>query len=143
MSKPDFSHLAGSAPTLETVEYPLDQLDGRMSLTVRPATEANAPYYNGVLGRTLRRRRRNPRVTMSVVDVRRGRDDDRELFARHVVVGWSNVVDSAGRTVEFTADACADFLAALPDWVFDDLRDFCASPNSFVEGVDADELGKA
>lgn len=57
---------------------------------------------------------------------------EKELFSEHVVIGWENVRDDDDQKVPFSADACAEFLQAMPDWMFDSLYTFAANPANFT-----------
>lgn len=141
----DFSHLQKlDVATADAVDFELFQLEGEPVLKVRPATEANKPYFNAVLRRSSRTQRALTARNMNAGTVAANRREDRELYAAHIVCGWSRIVDSEGKDVPYTKEAARDFLAALPDWIFDDLRVFCGNPSNFLEdGVaEAEETGK-
>lgn len=66
-----------------------------------------------------------------------------------VIVGWENITDDAGALVEFSEDACREFVAELRRCVPDVWRKrvdaFVAEIKNFREGpplVDPDDLGK-
>jgi hypothetical protein len=132
----------------KTVEYFLDQIsvNGKTPvLVVRPATEANKPYFNAQIKRSARTARRvsSGKITAAVIE--QNRNEDRDLFPQHVIVDWRNVCDGEGNPVPFSKPDCADFLDALPDWVFDDLRNFCSAPGNFspeLEEIDPEAVGK-
>lgn len=128
----------------KTAEFKMHALDGTPVLTVRPAMESNKGYFNASLkaSRSNMRSIRNGNVTAGLLD--ETRETDRDLYAKHVVVGWTNVVDQAGKPVQFTRDVAADFLAALPNWLFDELREFCGTPSNFIEDdqVDTEAVAK-
>lgn len=144
---PNFASLKKLEVTSErTAWYELFQIEGTDEgpprLLVAPATEANKPYYNALL----RRQQRNAtvtrlgRVTAAVLEA--NRDDDRELFALHVVRNWERVTEdpAPGETepkpVPFSVENCREFLRALPNWLFDDLRMFAMNPLHFPGVVD-------
>ena len=82
-------------------------------------------------------------VTRDVLDQQR--EQDRTLFAKHVIIGWSNVVDSGGRSVPFSPEVCEEFLRALPDYILDDIKLFASTPGNFIDPddlVDVEELEK-
>jgi hypothetical protein len=58
---------------------------------------------------------------------------DRELYPRHVVTGWSGIVDGAGELVPFSEASCREFLEALPPWIFDEVRVFAVTAANFLE----------
>lgn len=125
MSK--FAHLQKQNLTSDPVPYTLVELEGTPTLMVKPATEANRPYYTGLLKSIGRR----PKLSVSAMQ--RTRNTDRTLYPKYVVVGWRDVTDSKGSEVPFSVEECQDFLQHLPDYIFDDLRSFCSDPQSFVE----------
>jgi hypothetical protein len=128
----DFSHLKKLDITDRTADYLLHQIAGESVLVLKPAAEVNKPYFNAVL----RKSRKNMRAVRSgVVNqamIAENREQDRELFPKYVVVGWKNVRDSKGEIVEFNKENCDDFLRALPDWLFDEIRNFAADITNFV-----------
>jgi hypothetical protein len=131
---PDFSHLKrfDVAPTA-TAEYrmTLILMDGKIpSLTVSPATEANKPYFAGVLKRQRTRRGSNVVSHGALIEQR---NEDRSAYAKHVIRGWSGIVDADNNPVEFSYENCLDFLRALPPSVFDDLRLFCQNDANFQD----------
>lgn len=142
----DFSHLKRlEVGVAETVDYELFQIEGEPVLEVAPATEANKPYFNAVL----RRSRKNVRAinagSISPGMIASNRAEDRLLYAAHIVKGWRNVQDAEGKEAPFTSENVRDFLEALPNWIFDDLRTYCGNPANYLEdGIsEAEETGKA
>lgn len=127
-----------------TAEFKMHALDGTPVLTVKPAMESNKAYFNASLkaSRSNMRSIRNGNVTAGLLD--ETRETDRELYGKHVVVGWSNVMDSSGKPVQFSRDIAADFLEALPNWLFDELREFCGTPSNFIadDQVDTESTAK-
>ena len=127
-----------------TVPFTLYAIEGEPALIVRPALESNKGYFNA----SLRGARKNMRavkggnITAGLLD--ETRDADRALYAEHVVVGWNGITDDSGKAVPFSGDDCRDFLNQLPNWLFDELREFCGSPTNFLktDQVDADATGK-
>lgn len=118
----------------DTAEYPLYQieLNGKSpTLLVRPATEVNKPYFNALLKRSARAARMARAGKIDAATLARNRDEDRQLYPELVVYGWKDVIGDDGKAVAFTRDDCAEFLGALDDWVFDDVRNFCGDPVSF------------
>lgn len=115
-----------------TVDYPLNNLKGTPTLKLAPATADNKPFFNEVL--RLSRVNKTPKAKSVSYDlVQSGRDRDRELFAKHVIKGWAGVIDSDGKEVPFSLSNVQSFLTALPDWIFDEIRDFSGVPENFIE----------
>ena len=74
--------------------------------------------------------------------IEENRSEDRTLYPEHVIVGWEDVVNAQGEEVKFSKDAAKSFVAALPDWLFDNVRMFAGQPANFVESIDAEATGK-
>ena len=65
------------------------------------------------------------------------------LYAKHIVKGWTGIVDNKGKAVEFTEGECLGFLSSLPDWLFDELRAFASDLQNFIEApIDVEEKAK-
>ena len=127
----------------KTARYTFYEVKSEPWLEVVPATERNKPYFNALLKSQQRNRRTLRSGSITVDTIRRSRDEDRALYAKHIVKGWGNVQDAKGKAVGFSPDECADFLKALPDWLFDDLRNFASDLQSFDEEMDdAGEAGE-
>jgi hypothetical protein len=127
----NFSHLKNLDVKGKTADFVIYQINGEPTITLKPATEANKPYFNAVLKRSRRNMRAVQSGAINQVMIKENREQDRDLFPRFVVVGWDGILDSDGEPVEFTKENCADFLAALPDWLFDEVRDFAGKSSNF------------
>lgn len=127
-----FEHLSAYDPR-GTSEFVLP-IAGRPSLKMRPAGQSNAPYFNAMAKRNAKsgQLRRLAQGQVDVDSIDQNRKEDRELYPVHVIVGWTNVNDSEGKPVQFTAVTCREFLQALPDWIFDEVRNFAAIPANFL-----------
>lgn len=138
-----FGHLRKLEVKDKTVEYPLYQLAGEMVLIVKPATEANKPYFNEVLRRSKKNMRQISAGSIDSALIEQNRADDRKLFPEHVIVGWKNVVDSDKKIVPFTKEDCKDFLDSIPDWIFDDIRAFATNSSSIAQAaIQMEEVAK-
>jgi len=126
----------------QTVDYTLYQIAGEPTLTLASATEANKPYYNALLRQTTHVAQRMRSNNLDVQVMADNREADRERFAKYIVKGWSGIVDSKGRAVPFNEKNCLDFLAALPGWIFDAVRNFASTPTNYTEQVDGEEAAK-
>jgi hypothetical protein len=148
LSVADFSHLRKlDVDGAKTARYELMELEGEPVLIGVFAGETNKPYWNSVIKRGARRARRRKATNLSAEELQDHRDHDRELFPKYVIKGWEGVVDVHGAAVEFTQENCAAFIEALPYHIFDDVRNFFCSPESFsddeeLSGDDAEALGK-
>ena len=137
----DFSHLNKLAVTADSrQEYILDELEGAPSLILRPANESNHGYLNAVLEETgeVRGSRKKKRKKVNAESLTEQREQDRETYPEHVIVDWKGVVDSKGKPVQFSAKAAAEFVAALPNWIFDGIRTFAAVPENFIKTIDSE-----
>lgn len=131
----DFSHLQKLAITADNIaEFTFFEIEGQPKLQVRPTTQANKPYYNQLLARSSKAAKRVRAGGITGALIAENRNKDRELFPKMVVVGWSDVLDSAGAQVPFSIEACTAFLEQLPDWLFDRLRTFCGDDENFLQG---------
>jgi hypothetical protein len=131
----DFNHLRALEVRDKTAKCVIYQVKGEPFLVVKPATEANKPYFNAVLRRTKRNVRAVQASAISAAIIAENRDEDRELFPQHVIVGWGRVTDSSGQGVEFSEAACREFIEALPDWIFDEVRSFAGNSFNFTGDV--------
>lgn len=111
-------------------------------LLLRPATEANKPYFNQVLKRSKRRVNAVRRGNLDAKMLAEGREEDRELFPKYVIADWEGVTDKDGVEVPFSIDNCADFVRGgsdgMPDWMFDEIRNFASDIPNFIELMDVE-----
>lgn len=129
----DFSQLSKLQVSNDrTAKYTFYQIEGEPTLDVAPATEANGPYFNALLKRAKGTVRRMRAGGVNAGMLAENRNDDRDLYPKHIVRGWSSVRSSKGSSVEFSVENAKDFLEALPNWLFDELRTFCNDPANFV-----------
>lgn len=126
-----------------TAELKLHVIDGAPTLVLLLAGESNKPYFNAQLRKARKglRAARSGMITAAMLE--ESRDEDRELYAAHVVRDWRGLVDDDGKSVPFSEDACKQFLHALPNWLFDEVREFATSISNFMpEAMDADKTAK-
>ncbi len=133
---PDFSNLQKYhvAPEATSV-YKLTQLEGNMSLTVVPTTDANKGYLNAVLQRNQDNARAVQAGGMSIEMMEATREDDKVLYAQHAVKD-SHLVDAKGKPVPHSVDNILDFFQKIPNWIFDDIRMYCGQPRNFLDQPD-------
>ena len=124
----------------KSVRYPLNMIstdngETNPTLLVRPATEVNKAFAN----EQMKMARKNVPAMRSggltVALIEDTRDNDRVLFSKYVITGWEHVVEDDGSELVFSSGSCLEFLQALPDWVFDEVRNFCGNSQNFVESV--------
>ncbi len=138
----DFSNLKPLHISEETLaEYTFDDIPGEPSIWLAPATDANPNYQSERLRVSIERaeaaeklpRNRKRKVALTVDDIEADRELDRELLARCCAKKWGTAPqDAKGATPEFSEANCYDFFKALPNYMFDPLRNFVANPFNFV-----------
>lgn len=131
----DFAYLEQIEVKEQTAQYQISEIEVNgvsPTLTLKPTTQSNERYFNAVLKDATKSAKKTGGTGLNSGALNESRDRDRELFARFVVVGWENVMDGTGSPVPFSPDACEKFLAALPDWKFDDIRTYCGRPQNFL-----------
>jgi hypothetical protein len=138
----DFSHLDDLKVTADTTaEYKIHEIQGSPALILRSANEGNSGYTNGLLRLTGQGRgQRRAKIKIDAKTMDDMRTNDRELFPAHVIVGWTGVKDANHAPVKFCKGDCANFINALPDWIFDGVRAFANDPENFVTQIDSEEL---
>lgn len=128
----------------KAVDYPIRSLSDDAVLTVRPALDSNSAYFNASLKGSRKNVRSVRNGSLTTAMLNDTRDLDRELYARHIIVGWTGVLDSKGKSVSYSLEKALELMAALPNWMFDDLRDFCGTPGNFLseDQVDVEATAK-
>lgn len=141
MSK--FNNLKKYEVSTDPVKFVFHNLQDTPYLMVVPATENNAQYYAEALKAV---RKNNKLIAANAVSpsmLKEMRDKERPLYARYVVRGWGNVKDDTGTVVPFSHEECLNWLEAIPDWVFDELRSFCTNVTNFVsDPIEVEEIAK-
>lgn len=129
----DFSNVrAREVQRSATARFTFYRLEGQPVLEVKPATEANPGYMRAMLKGSKEQMRRLAGADLSPEVLQENREKDRRLFPEHVVVGWpTEPLDASGARVPFSKDACAAFIAAIPGDMFNELRNFCSTPDNF------------
>ena len=137
-----------------TAEYTFEEIEGAPTIRVKPALEYNKPYHAELFKRTARLRRlvgrkkgaEGRRQVLSEM-----RRIDRELYPGFIIDGWDDdqgpydkPISEGGQRIKYSPEIAADFIKALPDWIFDPCRDFCATVSNFAEVIeDPEELGNS
>lgn len=133
---PDFSqlkkHELKNESTLTLYEVALSNGEAP-EIKGKFAGESNKLYFNAILVRTGKKSRKIRAKGINANTAAETRKDDRELFPKHIITGWNNVVDAKGEPVEFTQENCAEFIAALPDHIFDIVRAHFSDMASFQD----------
>jgi len=140
----NFNYLKKLEVEGKTARCEIHNIPGEPVLIVKPATEANKPYFNAVLRQSKRNVRAVQSGAINAAMLSENRNQDRELFPKFVVVGWEKVSDADGNFAEFTEENCRAFLDAMPDWLFDKIRNFAGDCSNFMEDapVDVESLVK-
>lgn len=108
-------------------------LDSPITLLLRHAGNGNPGYMNAML-------KSAQRATSGgglLLAIQQDRENDVDIFAEHVIVGWKNV-SWDGEPCTFSVTECARFLRELilpppdgrPD-IFDRVRGFARNPENF------------
>ena len=142
MPKFDFLNDLKVAPedTAELTIYSVELPNGKNpTLIGKHAGETNKPYANRLLKKSVVNSKLVKAGKMDVGMLERNRDQDRALFPIHVLTGWKDVCDAAGKDVAFTPDEAKDFVDALPNDIFDEVRDFFADAVNFRNTVDPED----
>ena len=137
----DFSHLNKLQVTDQNVvEYPLIEIEGEPTLTIRCASEGNKAYANAILRANgqVNGARKPGKIKVDGQLIDKMRDQDRQLYPLNIITGWEGVLDSDGKSVDFSAEACEAFLNALPNWIFDRLRQAASTPETFINTIDSE-----
>ena len=137
----DFSALSKlEVPAEKTSELLLDEItvNGKSpTLHLASATDLNKPYFAALLKKSAATAKavKSGKITQSMIE--ESRDDDLELFPKFVLKGWDDVCDmSTGADVKFTKEEGAAFLEALPDWLFDKVRNHASDQSNYVDAID-------
>lgn len=117
-------------PKNEAVPYVLWFMEGNPTLHVLPAGEVNRPYFQALL--KLVSQSPTKLTALTTARISEERNQDRQLFAKHVIQGWEGVRDTEGNLVPFSYDNCLEFLRALPDNYFDEIRNYAKDLTRFV-----------
>ena len=147
-----FGHIAKMKIDAQvTKELVLDQIvtpddAGPLTLIGVFAGKSNKAFTNAVVRRDSLRAKMRKAKNQSYDTIQEARKDDEEIFAQHIITGWKNVFFESGKPAKFTPENVATLLAAFPDDVFDEVREFFCDPESFrdsdtLTSADAEELG--
>ena len=132
----DFSNISRHKVDGNTVvDFVIHELEGSPILKVVPAGEANKDLLNYIL-KNSQKLQKAARSRVDADMLAKTREEDKKTYAQFVVKGWEDVVENNGKEVEFNAENCLGFLQALPDHIFDRLRQFCIAPANFMNAGD-------
>ena len=138
----DFGHLEKlNVKGGDTAPFTFYDVVGEPVLHLSPANESNKPYFNALLKRSRKNQRRLQKNNFTAEVIEENREDDRVLYPRFIIKVWDKVVDADGNPAEFNHENVCAFLAALPNWLFDQARTFAVENSNFVEDlVDVEEV---
>ncbi len=142
MSDFDFGHIMADAKVKTDKARPYEFIDlkGAPKFFCLPATNENSAYRDSRVTRINRRRKdlkRGLNITVQLLD--KSEAEDKELFARHCVTGWEGVKGKDNKPVPFSFEACKKFLDQLPDYVFEDFREWIQNPSNFLDADQEDD----
>ncbi len=107
-------------------------------LILAPATDATPAYQAALLARLKDGRRGTPASKITPEFLAKSRDEDRVLFAKHILKGWRNLCTSDGEPAEFSEETAAKLIQSLPDHLFDEIRAFAMEPSNFTAQPDTE-----
>lgn len=136
----DFSYLASLEIPNEAKPYSMDISGEDAILHLLPAAESNKPYWNAVLRYSNDKLRGGKKkVVVDAASVEKNRKIDKELLARHCLVGWAGIKDTDGKDVPFTKENGLEFLMALPGHMFDPIKAWAADKDNYITAPDASD----
>jgi len=130
---------------VELPELQFPDQEGVPTLQVLSAGPANKAYFNEVLRIGGNELRRKGKKDVTVAEINSDRLKNAKLFAKHVVTGWSDLLDDEGEPVEFDEANCLELMLDLAEnapILFDRIRDVANDDEEFFEtpAPDGDEL---
>lgn len=130
----------------KTVEFKLHQItvNGKSpTLFLASASETNKPYFNALLRRVGKTSRALKSSSVNTGVIKELREEDRALYPEFVIKGWSDLYDmETGEPVPFSKVEATNLIAAIPDWLFDDIRNFAGDLSNFTETIDVEVKAK-
>lgn len=126
-------HVKGDA----TSDFRFTDIPGEPVLRVRPATKSNPAYFNESFRRTRKTTKGLMRGDLSQDMLDEGMKVDRALYPLHIIVGWPTPpLDAEDKPAPFSTENVAAFIEALPDDLFQKLRNYCGDDANFRDGVE-------
>ena len=138
----DFGNIKKLDVADKTADFILEDIDGEPSLKLKAATGSNKPLLNAMLKQVGKNKRKYKKKNVTAAMAEENREDDKQLYIDHVIVGWDGIVDAKGKDVIFSTESCKELLNAIPAWIFDKIREFAADDSNFVEVIDIEETAK-
>lgn len=127
-----------------TKEYVFDMIPGEPSIIFAPAHDSNPAYLDERLRMSIEasekavreataKRSEKLNVDVMKVQIEEDRDTDRRLLAKTCARGWGKApVATDGSAPGFSEENCLAFFRALPDYMFDPLRNWAQNLYNFV-----------
>lgn len=131
-----FSHLRGIDSPKKTHWVQLPDVSPDAAVEVRHVGGCKA-YQNGVLrlAASMDEKERDllsERASAGAFEALDAiRPIDLQLYPKHIILSWRGIQDVDGHDVEFSVEACREFLAAIPDLTFDEIRMGASLPGNF------------
>lgn len=113
------------------------------TLTLRPANQDNDSYFSRAMRRNAKTAKQAVTSGIGAREIQHARNTDRVLFPEFVIVGWEDMLDGKGSPIEYSQEECIEFLTHLPDWIFDEIRNFASERMNFVKEINVDDLPDA
>jgi hypothetical protein len=127
-----------------TKEYVFDMIPGEPSLILAPAHDSNPAYLDERLRMSIEasekavrdatgKRAEKLNIDTMKAQIEEDRDIDRRLLAKTCARGWGRTPKAAdGSEPPFSEENCLSFFRALPDYMFDPLRNYAQNLYNFV-----------
>lgn len=123
-----------------TKPYQFSELKTEPTCFFRPATEDNKPYASALIKISNKSAKKNRnRRGANLDDIDRVRRRNRLLVAKYCLVGWEGMTDKVEKgkdgkpkEIEFNLEHGAEFINALPHWLFDRLYNWLQNPENFL-----------
>ena len=114
------------------------------TLILKSAGSMNKPYFNALLKRSAKSAQMLKSGALNAALIDENREEDRDLFPKFVLFDWEDMLNlETGSEIKYTEEEGAEFLAAIPDWMFDEIRTFAANAANFTETIDVNLADKA
>lgn len=135
-----FKHLQEAEISDKVAQFAMPMLQGKPVLVLRPANKNNPFWIRAALALP----KSKQRLFLNAANTEQKAELQgimAELYSKHVLIAWANVVDDEGNEVPFSQGAAEEFLRLLPWWVLEELCEFAENNRNFVGGDEAQILG--
>ena len=135
-----FDHLKKLEVGERTARLELPEIAPKAWIEGRPANESNSRYFNAMMkksGRIIAQAARTGRLTPE--QLVQNRNADRKLLPTHVFTTWGgmeDIEDGNRVTVEFSVENAAELCRQCPEYIFDRIKNFFATSESFLTDDD-------